>query len=381
MAVPAEIRKQLGDREPSAHASLSCGLTGPIGEVHFIVADGQLFVFERESLVGEFRAVDLDAAHPPRLEAGSFNDVLHMALADGSAHELQVSSFDRDAITALLDRTGARSVSEGPPPAEAPDESAAEPEPMLIEMPRPEPEPLETPAAEPAPETGPAADSDEEAAELAADKEAQKHEGREFHGSDPGCTGCLIQFVLFAAGVVALWFAHEQAMLNTGVVAPEDEYDESFLFVITKIAAVVAGMYLGGKLAGLAGRVFRRLQWTGRALVERGSCVVEGPRAKWTLTVDLSREFTLEGATHTSGKGEGKHSHGVWVRLQQDGRHADFKTTYMRARTQPRFEGVPLARLEKDREAPQTLSIQELTLRRLVRRLKQEPGYKSGGGS
>ena len=77
MDVPSEIRNLLSGREPKAHAALSCSIHGPIGETHFVVADGQLFVFERESLFGEFKPVALDPAHPPRLEKGTFSDTLH----------------------------------------------------------------------------------------------------------------------------------------------------------------------------------------------------------------------------------------------------------------------------------------------------------------
>lgn len=111
MGIPPEIRKLLGTREASAHASLSCGLRGPIGETHLVVADGQLFVFERESLIGEYTRVELAAV--PVLEQGDFTDTLHLLAVDGSDAELTVTSFEREAVASVL----AAAAKPAPPPA------------------------------------------------------------------------------------------------------------------------------------------------------------------------------------------------------------------------------------------------------------------------
>ncbi|MBZ0134899.1 MAG: hypothetical protein K8I27_00835 [Planctomycetes bacterium] len=385
MAVPSEIRKLIGDRRVKAHASLSCSFQGPIGETHFIVADGQLFVFERESLIGDFRPVALDPSHPPSIEKGTFDDTLHVTFADGVAHQLRVSSFDRDALEhVLLEHASAppvETIRESTIPADNPPVATQEtldqaPAEALHLKPAP-PRSRVTPRSQP-----PAPDSDTEA-EAKADAEAEKAgRGKKdkgvYHGSDPGCAGCLIQAALFFGGILALWFLHEQAMLNTGVVQPEDTYDDSAVFVITKIVAVIAGIYLGGKSASLFGALAAKLNWTGHVAFVQGRVIVTGQRGKWQVSIDRSRPFELEGGAFSSieastdDKGRpNKRTFQVYVRLAQDGQDGLLRTSYSRAAPPESIAGVQLQLLKGEWEHQRILTMNEKTFRNIVKRVSE----------
>lgn len=370
MGIPPEIRKLLGTREASAHASLSCGLQGPIGETHLVVADGQLFVFERESLIGEFTEVEIDPAHPPRLESGTFNDVLHLAIADGAAYELQVSSFDRDAIRQLLDEHAA-----GPrADAQTPEPPAAETPAVIETVTAPPPTVAPPPAAHAPQEPDPDELKEREEAARDAEKRGTQHA---YYGSDPGCAGCLIQAVIFFGGIVAMWFAHEHAMLNIGVVEPTDTYDESPVFVITKIVAVIAGMYLGGKTASIVGGIFRKLNWTGWVAFVKDRAVAIGQRGKWQIVIDSGQPFQFEGGAHSSlsastdkdGKPT-KRSFSVFVRVNQDGKYFTLKTSISRAGHPESVSGIPLKPLSEDWKDQRMITMDNKTFRQVLKRLQ-----------
>lgn len=407
MSVPSEIRKLLGDRQPTAHASLSSSFQGPIGEAHFIVADGQLFVFQRESLIGEFEPVALDPAHPPKLVPSTFNDELHVALADGSSHELQVSSFDREAIKKVLEENAAPAQESPPQVAPPPEDTSTQQDAQellqdALEMAKPDndsglvdirqfaeepPPPVEarSPEHQPAPpesksgyttprEVDPDDIKERDEAAKAAEKRGDKNV---YYGSDPGCAGCLIQTVIFFGGILAMWFAHEHAMLNIGVVEPTDQYDDSAVFVLTKIVAVIAGMYLGGKTASLLGKLFQKFNWTGFIAFVKDRVLVFGPRNKWQLTIDASRPYELHGAAHTSVEQtqdkSGKPirvSYNIFLRITQDGKSCVLKTGVYRTGFPNEMSGLPLQPLEEEWKDERLITMEKTTFRNVLRRLQ-----------
>ena len=439
MAIPSEIRKLLGNREPTAHASLSASFHGPIGETHFVVADGQLFVFQRESLIGDFEPVQLDPAHPPKLEKGTFNDVLHVSLADGTPHELQVSSFDRDGIQRVLEANAApaeqaeATAKTSSPESDTPladvkefsdmeklfdtgDKAAEEKEETSslddaanefnkateklqglgseedsglidlksIETPqapdafRVEPYKAEEPKPAEPPVTPVVVDKDEAREEAEALKEAEKNRNKNiYYGSDPGCVGCLIQVVLFLGGILGMWYAHEIGMLNIGVVEPDQEYDESAIFVITKIVAVIAGIYLGGKSASLFGKLFQKLNWTGWVAFVKDRAVVIGQRGKWQTTLELSQPIEFDGGAHSSisastdDKGRpNKRSFNVFMRVIQGSVSFTLKTSISRAGNPASFSGIPLQALSEERKDERMITMDNKTFRAVIKRLQ-----------
>ena len=404
MAVPSEIRKLLGNRDVKAHASLSCSFQGPIGETHFILADGELFVFERESLIGEFRQAELDPAHPPKLEPGTFNDVLHVALADGTAHELQVSSFDRDSIKKLLE---ANVASPPGPVADAREQAAQETsaeshedtratagsdedggqssiDQLATTSPPPEQDPH---ARDVAPgqakrttgyTTPSEVDPDEAKESAEAAKAAEKRGDKNvYYGSDPGCAGCLMQALLFFGGIVAMWFAHEHAMLNIGVVEPTDQYDDSPVFVITKIVAVIAGMYLGGKSATLLGKLFQKLNWTGWIAFAKNRAVAIGQRGRWQVVIDSAKPFEFAGGAHSSLEATtdkqgrpNKRNFNVFIRVAQDGNFFTLKTSLPRASHPESVSGIPLKQLSEEWKDERLITMDNKTFRQVLTRLQ-----------
>lgn len=448
MAVPSEIRKLIGDRDVKAHASLSCSFQGPIGETHFVVADGQLFVFERESLVGKFRSIELDPAHPPKMVPGTFNDELHVALADGSAHELQVSSFDRDSIKKLLEENAGPAPTPTPPadkPFEPSEKQATTPQAEVSveqmsslsdlealfdtgeDFPKVEedsdssspndavkdlqdataklqeskdgedtglidlkalefnlqqaennaPATVE-PIQQPDYASPPAIDEDEarEAAEAAKHAEKQRNKNIYF-GNDPGCVGCLIQTLLFFGGILAMWYAHEIGMLNAGVVEPDQEYDENLVFVLTKILAVIAGIYLGGKSASLFGKLFQKLNWTGTIAFVKGRAIVMGPRGKWQMVLDPSTPFSFEGGAHSSiqsstdDKGRPtKRSFIVFIRVVQEPTSFTLRTGVPRADHPKTICGIPLKPLQEEWKDERTIRLDSKTFHIVLKRLQ-----------
>ena len=378
MSVPSEIRKLLGGRDVKAHAALSCSFSGPIGETHFVVADGQLFVFERESLIGDFRAVDLDPAHKPKLERGSFNDTLFVALADGAVHELNVSSFERDSIEQVLLENAATPEAQ-PAEIEKPTvfntdahfETGNAPVPEPVGPAKPVIERQSTPSAR--------RELPEQPTEKERAEEEDKQLGREvsiYCGSDPGCIGCLTQFLLFAGAIVAFWYLHIEAAQTLGIVPEGTVEDDSFSFIATKILAVIAGGYFGGRLAGLFGKLFRMLNWTGRVVFSQSTIQVIAPRAKWLLLISTPLEFSIsvESFTEAEETHDGQdrlHKRGFnyYLNIEQNGQQATLKTSHPTAQALIDFAGLPVKPAEAKPSEERCITFDYKTLKHIARRL------------
>jgi hypothetical protein len=362
MAVPQEIRKLL-TAEPQSHAALSCSLHGPIGETHMVVADGRLSFFIRETLVGNFTCVALDPVRLPVLEAGDFADTLHVQLADGTSFELNVSSFEREAVARTLAAAAAEPTPESAPIEPTPDAPASPPE-QQVEAPAGF-GPAEAPAlplAAPAPEPDP------------EDEQAEK-EPATYEASTLRLMPCLGMVLFFVGPIVGMWVAHSEAMLAMALLAPGEYLEVGFIFVITKILALVAGIYAGVKLLTLFNRFGTSRNWDGKVIFDRHGVKLIGPSNKWEITIDESRPFELSCDCHaekpTSSSESAKRQHIYYLRIQQQGDAATLRTSVYATSPEPVIAGAHVVPIEREQETPNTLAMDEKVFRRVAARLRK----------
>jgi hypothetical protein len=372
MSVPSEIRKLL-DAEPQAHAALSCSLQGPIGETHLVVANRQLFLFTRESLVGEFTRLALDPVRAPVLEAGDFADTLHVQLADGASFELNVSSFERDAVTQTLAAVGDTIPAAAPLPTAEPPAASIPPEaPAPHEAPgvTPEPQPETTPAplqTHAAPAQDPVPDGPEDPQ---ADNEPATYEG-----STLRLIPCLGMMLFFFGPMVGMWFAHDAALQALTQMSPGKREAGTFLYVITKFLAMVAGIYAGVKLLMLFNKFGTARNWDGQVIFDRHGVKLVGPSSKWEVTIDQSRQFELSCECHaekpTGGQQATRRQHIYYLHIRQQGDAATLRTSLYAAAPEPAIAGVRVTPIEREQETPNTLAMDEKGFRRVAARLRK----------
>ena len=398
MSVPSEIRKLLAGREPKAYASLSCSFHGPIGETHFVVADGQLFVFERESLIGDFKRVTLDPGFPPKLEKGTFSDTLHVALADGEAYELTVSSFDRDALEQVLLENATAARAESVASVEAmTSEALAEAPAELADAPTAVPESPDSPAQDglidlrkmaqevdskpQQPPTEPKRALSEVQQAKDNEPEDDKREDAQvatYYGSDSGCFGCTLLLVVFAAAVIGFWYLHIEAARTIGLIGPTEEDADSFSFIATKIIALIAGAYVGGRAAQLVNKVLNGLGLTGRVMFSQNVIQVFGRLGKWHLMITTPVEFQMtleaysevEAATDSQGK-PAKRAINYYLRIQQHGKSALLKTSNFSAEPYREIAEVPVNQAIAEPTSDQLITFEYKTFKKLLRKMRR----------
>ncbi len=352
MSLPSELAALLQGATVRAHASVSASMTGPIGETHLVAVANGLRVFSRESLVGQFEEFTLDPDHEPRLEQGDFADTLLLALADGSAHELNVSSFEREAVRRVL---------HPPPPA---------PEPEKLPAPAEEPAPIVSRAQEPGPDAEPAPKpvtrydrSSEAGAEI-------------IFGSNVGTTGCLVQVALLAGGVAALWFLHNLAIEQLGTMLGTQYTDEDFVFILTKIAAVIGGVYAGGRMSKVFGRFVRRLNWAGIIIFKGTRLAVMGQRGTFTRSFDTRLPIQVAVVAHTSMQQEqqspAKRAYNLFATLEQDGNSVLLKATQFATEPQLDVEGLTIQTVtEKPAIAAASMDLNPDDLAKILRHVQR----------
>lgn len=372
MALPSEIRKLL-QAEPRAYAALGCSLHGPIGETHLVLAGGRVLAFTRESLIGEFTRVEFAAV--PVLEKGDFADTLHLQLADGSDTELNVSSFERDAVVALLAATA-----ESPP---------ASPEPPRIEAPPPGPASIEAPKPEPTPHkvvgkpafplppsnrAEPQAEIEEEPEQEKPDKQAGKQVAV-YYSSDPGLFGCFLQLGVFAGTVWAFWHLHIEAAKTLGLAAPSSGGREGFTFIGTTVLALVAGAYLGVRLVQLLNVVLRRFGLMGKVMFSQNVIQVFGPSGKWhvMLSTPLPLEVTLrchKAAPDAEQNGKPvKHIHNYYLGLSQNGQSVQLKTSQHAVNPRREIAGIPVTPVAEEPKSEHQFGMEYQTFKHVARRI------------
>ena len=410
MNVPSEIRSLLGGREPSAYAALSCSLSQPIGETHLVVADGQLFVFTRESLLGEFSKVELDPAHPPKLEKGDFSDTLHLALADGTAHELNVSSFERDALNDVLSRDPA------PAQANQVDKEIAPPDPLRVStadddeppiapsVPAADDNPFELPSqlaaekkAEEAfklPPVAPASmpseepdtglidrrsraktrQPDYEPNEERIDRDDKAERKDIYHSEHPGTLGCWLQFFLFLGGVLAIWSLHIAAYDSAAKFLDWEVDTDSASYVLTKIVAVIAGAWVGIKLAGIISWMARRGNWGGYLEFRGMDAVFHGPKGAWKKSIDLSKPFEAECLwknSSSNSKPNDNKNFNVIVVFRQDGTEAGLGGILLAKQVNFNVKGMQYTELPEAPKFPFAFTLNQKNLRKVVARIME----------
>ncbi|MCB9932503.1 MAG: hypothetical protein H6841_03685 [Planctomycetes bacterium] len=371
MAVPSEIRKLL-DADPEAHAALGCGLQGPVGETHLLAVGGRVVAFTRDSLIGEFTRVELAAI--PDLERGDFADTLRLQLADGSDAELNVSSFERDAVVSLLDTAASPA-----PEQETPRPAVVEPadrEPPRVALPPPRPErskpqqPVDFPQ-EPAPE----ASGEPEPEKEKPDKQA----GREvavYHSSDPGCFGCVAYLVVFSGTLVGFWYLHIEAARTVGMIGPSETEQDSFGFIATKVLALVAGAYMGGRLIQLVNRALCGLGLIGRVMFSQSVIQVFGPAAKWhvmfstplPIEVSLRCHRKFEESEASSDK-PGKLVFNYYLTLSQHNQTVQLKTSKHATAPQHEIAGIPVIAADEEPKSDRQLGFEYQTFKHVARRI------------
>jgi len=304
--IPQEIRALL-PAPITAHAALSCSPGSVVGETHFVVAGGRLLVFSRESLVGGYAPVLLDPAAAPALDNGDFSSTLHLQLVDATPVELNVSSFERPAMQALLAELAAIApILAGPSPGNAP------------ELRNRADSPTETPtvlspteaAAAPVPAT--ALNADPAGGLLAAaaildtprlqlpaipagtnapgPKEPRDNRGPgEFAGDPPFFTGCLPALLLLAGTGWGLWTLEERARDSLWGFTGWALWQGTFLMVLGKIAACIGALALTYWFAvWLQDWNFRR-NLTGRVTIRSRQVHFLAPKGLWKSDFDLRK--------------------------------------------------------------------------------------------
>lgn len=283
MSIPAEIAGVLppGARV-SAHAAVSSSPGSSIGETRLLVVNDGLMAFARESLIGEFTPLALDASFLPILEGGDFSATLRLRRADGSEFQLAVSTFERSNVAALLaalPRTQPQGVLPTAPAIPAPAATPA-PQPTV---------PVAT-----APPPAPQVPVIPERRTLPVPKPPDDGKWRdEFAGDTPFLTGCLPMLLVAIALCVGLWIG-ETALREYAF----DELGWGFLewgFVefLGKSAALVGGLLLAVLFGMWLDGVNFRANTTGRVTIKNGTLVVLAPKAAWKAEFPL-KHSTIE---------------------------------------------------------------------------------------
>lgn len=275
MSLPADIARLLPPGAVvSAHAAVSSSPGSSIGETRLLVVNNGLMAFARESLIGDFAPLALDASFLPVLEGGDFSSTLRLRKADGSECRLAVSTFERSHVAALLAALApARSAPQAVP--ETPQAIAAEPVVAIVAEPPP---PM--PATQPAPVV-------RKVPEPATPKDGKWRD--EFAGDTPFLTGCLPTLLVAVGLCVGLWMGEtalrEYAWHETGWGFLDWSVVEFFGKAVAIIGGLVAAVYFGIWLDGLNFRV----NTTGRVTIKNGLVIVLAPKSAWKADFALKR--------------------------------------------------------------------------------------------
>ncbi|MEZ5990852.1 MAG: hypothetical protein R3E76_00660 [Planctomycetota bacterium] len=397
MTLPPEVMAALAGRSPNAHATLNCSIDGPIGETLIVAAEGQLFVFSRQSMIGSYEPVELETANPPKLERGDFSDTLHVNLADGTPHELSVSSFERDAVTAVLEAAPTMASAGGSAQDESAEETAHDspPESTLAST-------QETPDADPPFEQPPPVSTADDGSassnppvpkpetrapstrrpshrlpELEPDESKHDDGPRQdiYHSRHPGTLGCWLQFILFVGGVVAFWFLHVLAYENAAEYLRWEVDTDSASFVLTKIVAMIAGVYVGAKLTGIINWLSDRGNWGGYLEFRGMDAIFNGPKGAWKEIIDLSKPFDVECQWHCTSKDakpDDKKSHHVTVIFRQGESAAALGGILFAKQVNFNVTGMTYTQVEKQPTFPHAFTLEQKTLRKVVTRIMKD---------
>ena len=301
MSVPHDLRALL--RNPSATAAVVArGLESPMGETVLVCDGAALRVFHRDSFVNPWAEMAIDASHPPTLDWQDFSGELHIAAADGADFTLQVGSFEREAVAAVLAQS-AEALAETPA-------AKAEPqhEPVRVEPPPPVQEVADVLARERPPSVEPAAAKPADSVRRAAHDSGQPdyrprtfHQMKRadgttvpvhFHGVNPIGFTCPFVLLWGAACFVGLW--HLEGLARVALVQQFEWWwlVRDFVHVIAKGLAIVCGLYLWIKGIVMFDRALDRMGYSPLAEFKPDGLEIRGPRDQW-------RQFFPYGGTQT----------------------------------------------------------------------------------
>lgn len=295
MAVPHDLRALL--RNPSATAAVVArGLESPMGETVLVRDGAALRVFHRDSFVNPWAELAIDASRPPTLDWQDFSGELHIAAADGADFTLQVGSFEREALAAVLAPVADAA------PAPADQLPAAQPEPATPPPSEPVMDVLAREAAPPVGLTVAVAVAVEVAPPPSARSAAvrtdaqpafrgrtfqpqQRADGStvpvSFHGVNPLGLTCPFVLIWGAACFVGLWHLEEIAR---GALAQQLGWwwlGRDFVDVIAKIVALICGQYAWVKGIILFDKMLDSRGYSPKAEFTPDGLVLRGPRDQW----------------------------------------------------------------------------------------------------
>ena len=418
--IPSEIKALLGDAEITAYAKLGAGLKSAIGETHLVLVAGQIRIFSRDSIIGDFAQPALDSGSKPLLTPGTFNDTLELQLADGTEVSLNVSSFDRSNVADLLDKVApmpANSMDDPeqdtvePPIAEdTTPEAPLEPGEVIQPPPAPEPseedldslfatddvitsipplefgsnpeleiEPMPAFVPDPAPVAteAPRFSSAKKASAKRSEPDDKKDIKPDANGvyayksPDPGCTGCIVQIILFFGSVYLFWELQPAAMDNlwSRLVWGVPEHS-GFLWVVAKIITVIAGGYFGVQICKLVSMYAKAKLLSGAVMFKGNTATVIGPKARTTHGFELNKPFSWSCDWYSSSEDEdAKRALNVQIRITQGSKIAVIKG--MIQDVQPEFfvENMNYNKVKDIENDPDAVTFPEVMLRQVIRRM------------
>jgi len=296
MRVPEELEPHLQGASVDAIAQVSSGLDGPVGETWLVVVAGKLRVFSRSSMFSEFAEAALDSAHPPQLEPGDFADTLHLAVADGSSHEVNVTSFERKAVRDAL----ALCESATPPPAPEPE---FQPAPEVADH-DDEYGDVEPPSQSIAPDTSAEVTDDREVFRNNGHHDAIREKGIQkallkdvYSGNSYGLEGCLVLAIGFFLPIAVLWFGYDLYRDRVDAYLIAQGLSEAFVFedfiILARVVIVIIGLFFAVQILRIAGMFMRAANWGGRVSFEGSKLVVAGRRKSWETTIRFTEPFRM----------------------------------------------------------------------------------------
>lgn len=360
MLLPPEIARLLGETAPQAHAALNCGLGGPIGETHLVVADGQLIVFTRDSMFGDFTR---HAASHAALEAGTFDDTLRITLSNGASHALKVSSFEKEAIATVLDllpvAPNAAPQTAEPAPSSLPPKAAPKQAPAPVQPTRYTP-PVYTEVQAPR--------KDQSKREWSLERRGI------FYGSSTGCGGCVLMLLLFLAPVAGLWFAHIHALASLGELLGTRFAVDDFTYVITKVLAVISGLYLGYQMWARFDAWYEDNWFRGGVHFDGLTLRVIGERRSSEITFDLDKPIVVAlQALKPRDEGDKGDPEGqpviVFAYLRQGAASAALRAMVKASPASLDFPGHTTEWIDKEPQNVNSLPLNEQNFNRVLERL------------
>jgi hypothetical protein len=196
------------------------------------------------------------------------------------------------------------------------------------------------------------------------------------YGTHPGAFGCIVQLMLLLGGIALLWWLHILAIEQLGLLSGTAFDDEGVTYNLTKVVAVICGIYLGGRMSKLFGKFVRRLNWAGRVAIEGDRLSVIGQRGEFTVAFDTRQPIDVRVVAHsisttqnTSGNPT-KRSFKLYARLNQPSSAAALTASLLAIAPELDVEGVAITEVnEKPPKEARSLDLTPADLAQVLRKL------------